>query len=94
MRAESPIFRGRADWPGQQNRIYRLVLLSAIDSQLSTEFLRLSTTGRGPITPPDGHDRGGRGFIKEALTAMGGADRVDEIKSVPDLMEFDEGRIE
>lgn len=36
----------------------------------------------------------GRDFIKEALTAMGCADRVEEIKSVPDLIEFDEGRIE
>jgi len=36
----------------------------------------------------------GREFIKEALTAMGCADRAEEIKSVPDLIEFDEGRIE
>lgn len=36
----------------------------------------------------------GREFIAQALTAMGCADRVEEIKSVPDLMEFDEGRIE
>lgn len=36
----------------------------------------------------------GREFIKEALTAMGCADRADDIKSVPDLMDFDEGRIE
>ena len=36
----------------------------------------------------------GREFIKTALTAMGCADRADEIKGVPDLMEFDEGRIE
>lgn len=36
----------------------------------------------------------GREFLKEALTAMGCADRVDEIKSVPDLIDFDEGRIE
>ena len=36
----------------------------------------------------------GREFITEALTAMGCADRADEIKSVPDLIEFDEGRIE
>ncbi len=36
----------------------------------------------------------GREFLKEALTAMGCADRVDDIKSVPDLMDFDEGRIE
>jgi hypothetical protein len=36
----------------------------------------------------------GRDFLKDALTAMGCADRVDDIKSVPDLIEFDEGRIE
>jgi len=36
----------------------------------------------------------GREFLKEALTNMGCADRVDQIVSVVDLMEFDEGRIE
>ncbi|HEY4300971.1 MAG TPA: DUF5069 domain-containing protein [Candidatus Didemnitutus sp.] len=36
----------------------------------------------------------GREFLLEALTKMGCADRADEIKSVPDLIEFDEGRIE
>lgn len=36
----------------------------------------------------------GRDFLKEALTAMGCADRCDEIRSVPDLIDFDEGRIE
>jgi hypothetical protein len=36
----------------------------------------------------------GREFLAAALTAMGCADRVDEIKSVPDLIDFDEGRIE
>jgi hypothetical protein len=36
----------------------------------------------------------GQEFLKEALTAMGCADRVGEIKSVPDLIDFDEGRIE
>ena len=36
----------------------------------------------------------GQEFIKQALTAMGCADRVGEIKSVPDLIDFDEGRIE
>ena len=41
-----------------------------------------------------GMTEAGRGFILEALTAMGCADRADDIKSVPDLMEFDEGRIE
>ena len=36
----------------------------------------------------------GRDFLKEALTAMGCADRAAEIQSVPDLIDFDEGRIE
>ncbi len=36
----------------------------------------------------------GRAFLLEALTAMGCADRAGEIKSVPDLIDFDEGRIE
>ena len=36
----------------------------------------------------------GRDFLREALTAMGCTDRVEDIKSVPDLMDFDEGRIE
>lgn len=36
----------------------------------------------------------GRDFLRDALTAMGCADRVEEIKSVPDLIEFDEGRID
>lgn len=40
-----------------------------------------------------GMTEAGREFLKEALTAMGCADRVDEIKSVPDLIDFDEGRI-
>jgi hypothetical protein len=41
-----------------------------------------------------GMTEAGREFIAQALTAMGCADRTEEIKSVPDLMEFDEGRIE
>jgi len=36
----------------------------------------------------------GREFLREALTAMGCADRAPDIKSVPDLIDFDEGRIE
>jgi hypothetical protein len=35
----------------------------------------------------------GREFLREALTAMGCADRTDDIRSVPDLIDFDEGRI-
>ena len=36
----------------------------------------------------------GRKFLAEALTAMGCADRIPHIVSVPDLIDFDEGRIE
>jgi Domain of unknown function (DUF5069) len=36
----------------------------------------------------------GREFLAEALAAMGCADRAEDIRSVPDLLDFDEGRIE
>jgi hypothetical protein len=36
----------------------------------------------------------GQEFLLEALTRMGCADRVGEIRSVADLIDFDEGRIE
>lgn len=35
----------------------------------------------------------GQEFIQTALTAMGCADRVGQIRTVPDLIDFDEGRI-
>lgn len=36
----------------------------------------------------------GRDFLREALTNMGCADRSEQIISVPDLIDFDEGRID
>ena len=36
----------------------------------------------------------GQEFLLEALTKMGCADRANEIRSIPDLLDFDEGRIE
>lgn len=36
----------------------------------------------------------GQDFIREALVKMGCEDRAGEIRSVPDLIDFDEGRIE
>lgn len=36
----------------------------------------------------------GREFLKQALTAMGCIDRAEQIISVADLIDFDEGRIE
>jgi hypothetical protein len=41
-----------------------------------------------------GMTEAGREFLAEALTAMGCADRTADIRSVPDLIEFDEGRLE
>ena len=36
----------------------------------------------------------GQEFLLQALTAMGCADRAGEIRTVVDLIEFDEGRLE
>lgn len=41
-----------------------------------------------------GQTTAGREFLKEALANMGCADRAEQIISVPDLIEFDEGRID
>ncbi len=41
-----------------------------------------------------GMTEAGQGFLKEALTKMGCEDRLGEIRSVPDLIDFDEGRID
>lgn len=41
-----------------------------------------------------GMTEAGREFLAEALTNMGCADRIGQIVSVPDLIDFDEGRIE
>jgi len=40
-----------------------------------------------------GMTEAGREFLLTALTAMGCADRAADIRSVPDLIDFDEGRI-
>lgn len=41
-----------------------------------------------------GMTENGRSFMLESLTAMGCANRIDDIKSVIDMIDFDEGRIE
>ncbi|MFH1500261.1 MAG: DUF5069 domain-containing protein [Verrucomicrobiota bacterium] len=41
-----------------------------------------------------GMTEAGREFLAEALTNMGCADRIGQIISVPDLIDFDEGRID
>jgi hypothetical protein len=79
--------------------VERLVLDSASDEEIETRLkqllpadVRAGAWNRRYVQM--GMTAAGREFIQGALTAMGCADRVEEIKSVPDLMEFDEGRIE
>jgi Domain of unknown function (DUF5069) len=66
-----------------------------IDARLKTLFpaeLRAAQWNRDYVQK--GMTTSGRAFLQEALTNMGCADRVDQIVSVVDLIEFDEGRIE
>lgn len=66
-----------------------------IDAKLKALFpaeLRVAKWNRDYVQK--GMTPSGRDFLKEALTNMGCADRVDQIVSVVDLIEFDEGRIE
>jgi hypothetical protein len=79
--------------------VEKIVLESASDDEVEAKLkqllpadVRAAAWNRRYVQM--GMTEAGRGFIKEALTAMGCADRADEIKSVPDLIEFDEGRIE
>ena len=66
-----------------------------IDAQLLALFpaeVRAAQWNRSYVQK--GLTESGREFLKEALTNMGCADRIGEIVSVVDLIEFDEGRIE
>lgn len=78
--------------------VEKIVFESASDAEIETKLnqllpsdVRAAAWNRRYVQM--GMTSAGREFIKEALTAMGCADRAEEIKSVPDLIEFDEGRI-
>jgi hypothetical protein len=78
--------------------VERIVKESASDDEIEAGLVRiLPADVRAPKWNREltqkGMTEAGREFLREALT-MGCADRVDEIKSVPDLIELDEGRIE
>ena len=60
--------------------------------QLFPKELRVAKWNRELVQK--GMTAAGREFIKVALKAMGCEDRAEEIKSVPDLIDFDEGRID
>src|SRR5882672_7069014 len=79
--------------------VEKIVLESATDAEIEAKLktllpadVRAAAWNRRYVQM--GMTTAGREFMAKALEAMGCADRVDEIKSVPDLMEFDEGRIE
>lgn len=65
-----------------------------IDAKLRALFptdLRAAHWNRSYVQK--GMTESGREFLREALTNMGCADRVGQIVSVVDLIEFDEGRL-
>jgi hypothetical protein len=79
--------------------VEKIVFESADDAELETKLrmllpadVRAAKWNRELVQK--GMTQAGREFLKEALTAMGCADRVDQIISVTDLIDFDEGRIE
>ncbi len=79
--------------------VEKIVFESATDGEIEARLKALLPAGvRAAKWNRDyvqkGMTPGGREFVKEALTNMGCADRVDDIRSVVDLIEFDEGRIE
>ncbi|MGH7996732.1 MAG: DUF5069 domain-containing protein [Opitutaceae bacterium] len=82
--------------PGE---VERIVHTSADDAELDTRLRELFPADVHAARwnrelAQKGMTPAGRDFIREALTVMGCADRVEEIRSVPDLIDFDEGRID
>lgn len=75
--------------------VHESVSDAEIDAKLLTLFpqdVRAAAWNRELVQK--GMTPAGQEFIREALEKMGCADRVGQIKSVPDLIDFDEGRIE
>jgi hypothetical protein len=79
--------------------VEKIVLTSTTEAEIEAQLkellpadLRVAKWNRNYVQK--GMTPSGREFLKEALTNMGCAGRVDQIVSVVDLMEFDEGRIE
>lgn len=81
------------------NAVEQIVHTSADDAEIDGRLLalfpkdmRVAKWNRDYVQK--GMTPAGQEFLRDALAAMGCADRAGEIKSVPDLIEFDEGRIE
>jgi hypothetical protein len=79
--------------------VEKIVFESSTDAEVETRVLALlpadvRATKWNRDLVQKGMTPAGQEFLAEALTAMGCADRIGEIRSVPDLIDFDEGRIE
>lgn len=79
--------------------VERIVFESVTDAEVDEKLrailpadLRVAQWNRDYVQK--GMTPSGREFLRQALTAMGCADRTEQIVSVADLIEFDEGRIE
>ncbi|MES1167724.1 MAG: DUF5069 domain-containing protein [Oleiharenicola lentus] len=79
--------------------VEKIVMESSTDAEIEAKLaqllpadVRAAKWNRDYIQK--GMTESGRAFLKEALTNMGCADRTEQIISVVDLIEFDEGRIE
>ena len=79
--------------------VEKIVFESASDEEIDTKLkalfpadVRAAKWNRDYVQK--GMTPSGREFLKKALTNMSCADRADQIISVVDLIEFDEGRIE
>jgi hypothetical protein len=80
--AVEALVRESPDDDGVERGLERLLPADVRAAKWNREFVQKGMTPAG------------REFLAEALTAMGCADRVNDIRSVPDLLDFDEGRIE
>jgi hypothetical protein len=76
------VVRGAPDDAAIEEGLRRLLPADVRAAKWNREFVQKGMTPAG------------REFLAEALAAMGCADRVDDIRSVPDLLDFDEGHIE
>ena len=79
--------------------VEQIVMESSTDAEIDAKLrklfpadLRVAQWNRSYVQK--GMTASGREFLLQALTAMGCSDRIDQIVSVVDLIEFDEGRIE
>lgn len=79
--------------------VEQIVQAAATDEEMDRKLaelfpadLRVAKWNRNYVQK--GGSDAGREFLAEALTNMGCADRVGQINSVVDLIEFDEGRID